>query len=65
MPITPSSVRFHVYVDQYARPHLTISGLDQMVLDILRTAFGRSKVQCVSVYSVDSQEWYVSGLWRI
>ena len=41
----------HVYVDQYARPHLTISELDQMLLDILRTAFGRSKVQCVSVYS--------------
>jgi hypothetical protein len=41
----------HVYVDQYARPHVSISELDQMVLDILRTAFGCSKVQCVSVYS--------------
>ena len=41
----------HVYVDQYARPHVSISELDQMVRDILRTAFGRSHVQCVSVYS--------------
>lgn len=41
----------HVYVDQFARPHVSISELDQIVLDILRTAFGRSNVQCVSVYS--------------
>ena len=41
----------HVYVDQYVRPHVSISELDQMVLDILRAAFGRSNVQCVSVYS--------------
>ena len=41
----------HVYADRFARPHVSISELDQMVLDILRTAFGRSNVQCVSVYS--------------
>jgi hypothetical protein len=41
----------HVYVDQYVCPHVSISELDQMALDILRAAFGRSNVQCVSVYS--------------
>jgi hypothetical protein len=41
----------HVHADRYARPPVSAPELDRVVLDILRTAFGRSNVQRVSVYS--------------
>jgi hypothetical protein len=46
----------HVYVDEHARPPVSTSDLDQVVVDILRIAFGQSNVQRVSVYSARQPE---------